>query len=157
MKTFFLAVFGLPSTCLLSQTWRDRRRNGRRGRERTKSPRGLSFHVCARLNLPILSRRSSWRGVGAVSTEARVSLPLQPPLLHTAPLLNHSFTHFTASGVPLRPFPWSLGSSLCHVAQSEPSLGRITQLSMGGQMTIIRLHSSGPYLKREERSPRDLR
>lgn len=73
------------------------------------------------------------------------------------PLLNHCFTTFHAPGIPLRSFPWSLGSSLCHVAQSEPSLDRITQLSMGGQMTIIRLHSSGPHLKRQERSPGGLR
>lgn len=71
--------------------------------------------------------------------------------------LHHVSQHSEAPGVPLRSFPWSLGSSLCHVAQSEPSLGQITQLSMEGQMTIIRLHSLGPYLKREERSPGDLR
>lgn len=70
---------------------------------------------------------------------------------------HHVSQHSEAPGVPLRSFPWSLGSSLCHVPQSEPSLGRITQLSMGGQMTIIRLHSLGPYLEREERSPGDLR
>lgn len=79
------------------------------------------------------------------------------PSQKEVPLLNHRFTTFHAPRIPLRSFPWSLGSSLCHVAQSEPSLGRITQLSMGGQMTIIRLHSSGPHLKRQERSPGGLR
>lgn len=30
-------------------------------------------------------------------------------------------------GIPLSTLPWSLGSSLCDVAQSEPSLGGITR------------------------------
>lgn len=85
--------------------------------------------------------------------------PQLPPPKSPSPksLLHHVSRRLKGPRIPLRSFPWSLGSSLCHVAQSEPSLGRITQLSMGGQMTIIRLHSSGPYLKREERSPGDLK
>lgn len=125
--------------------------------------------------------RSSWRGVDRGFNCDQPGVPLSlcfrmclAPLSHVFLLrfptpslpkkraslkspLHHVSQHSEAPGVPLRSFPWSLGSSLCHVAQSEPSLGRITQLSMEGQMTIIRLHSLGPYLKREERSPGDLR
>lgn len=131
-------------------------------------PLGLSFHVCVRLNLLILSWPLFPGGVsGDVSTVTRKgppSLPLSlslsthhPSLPKRRPSpkspLYHVSRSWEAPGIPLRSFPWSLGSSLCHVAQSEPSLSRITQLSMGGQMTIIRLHSSGPYLKRQKKEP----
>jgi len=55
---------------------------------------------------------------------------------------------------PLSELPWPLGSSLCHVFQSEPRPGRITQPSMGGKMTIIRLHSPGPLFKERRKETR---
>lgn len=134
------------------------------------SSRAFSFHV--RLADAILAAPPGGVKVSAVTTRGSLSFcfPLSrlpasipnplPPSQRSASLkspLRHVSRRSEAPGVPLRPFPWSLGSSLCHVAQSEPSLGRITRLSMGGQMTIIRLHSLGPYLKRKERSPGDLR
>lgn len=144
---------------------------------------GLSFHVCVRLNLLILSwplflvgcqeRFPLCPGRGRSPSPSLPPSPLfQAVMEHASTILLQSLPKRSPSpksllylvsrcreapGIPLCSFPWSLGSSLCHVAQSEPSLGRITQLSIGGQMTIIRLHSSGPYLKRQERSPGDLK
>lgn len=136
-------------------------------------PIWLFFHVCGTPQLADIILPALPGGVsGEVSTVTRQG-PLNPlflAVLEPSPTillqspqkrspspkspLHHVSHRWGAPGIPLSSFPWSLGRSLCHVAQSEPSLGRITQLSMGGQMTIIRLHSSGPYLKRQEWSPR---
>lgn len=127
------------------------RRSSRKKRKRNPVKHGASRALLSCLCTAQLSDIIFLPLPGGVSGE----LPPLKKTLHPSSKspLCHVSVQSEAPGIPLRLFPWSLGSSLCHVAQSELSLGRITQLSMGGQMTIIRLHSSGLYLKREERSP----